>query len=147
MGRVRFQYRFRLVTMDECRHMLRRLPSARGVTLKINLNTLSAERVILSHGREVFGHKTDLRSKKVKYYNHIATFGEKKEGPFKNEIRTTLVLHPRRNIGCFSGTHVSLKTSPIWSVGIRRLEVERRIKYPMCTSSRYDGPGRWPQLS
>jgi thioredoxin reductase (NADPH) len=30
--------------------------------------------------KQVFGHKTDLRSKKVKYYNHIATFGEKKEG-------------------------------------------------------------------
>jgi thioredoxin reductase (NADPH) len=30
--------------------------------------------------KQVFGHKTDLRSKKVKYYNHIAIFGEKKEG-------------------------------------------------------------------
>jgi thioredoxin reductase (NADPH) len=30
--------------------------------------------------KQVFGHKTDLRSKKVKYYNHIAVFGEKKEG-------------------------------------------------------------------
>lgn len=84
--------------------------------------------------KQVWGHKTDLRSKKVKYYNSIAIFGERaagekvkielykgrpdKGGALQETVEATNVIVAtggRPNDGGYEGAHLCMSSDDIFS--------------------------------